>query len=52
MLRAYDKMKKHKLCGLGVADSMPQSLGQFKVTNKQKNFNLVHCWTVLKDYPK
>jgi hypothetical protein len=40
------------MSGLGIADLMTQSLGQFKVANEQKNFNFVHCWTALKDCPK
>jgi hypothetical protein len=39
---AYDKMKKCKVNGLGVANLMTQSLGQFKIANDQKDFNLVH----------
>jgi hypothetical protein len=49
---AYEKMMKHKVSGLGVADLMTQSLGQFNAANEQKNFNLVHCWTTLKDCSK
>jgi hypothetical protein len=49
---AYDNMKKRKAGGLGIADMMTQYLGQFKVANKQKNFNLVHCWRALKYCPE
>jgi hypothetical protein len=49
---AYDMMKKRKVSDLGIADFMTQSLGQFKIMNDQKNFNLVPCWKPLKDFPK
>jgi hypothetical protein len=31
---------------------MTQSLGDFKATNKMKNFHMVHCWVIVKYCPK
>ncbi|KAK1604834.1 hypothetical protein QYE76_028507 [Lolium multiflorum] len=44
-------MKKRKVSDIGVADLMTQALGHFKVANKMKRFNMVHCWTMVKGYP-
>lgn len=51
-IAACEKMKKRKVSGLGVGDLVVQALGQFKVANGMKNFNMVRCWTTLKDCPK
>jgi hypothetical protein len=49
-------MKKRKVSGLGVVDLMTQAMGHLKVANyianKMKSFNMVQCWTEVKDCPK
>jgi hypothetical protein len=46
---AYDHVKKQRVSGLGVGDLVFQALARFKAAHKGKSFNMVHCWTAVKD---
>jgi hypothetical protein len=49
---SYDHVKKRQVSGLGVGDLVFQALAWFKAAHKGKSFNMVHCWTAVKDCPK
>jgi hypothetical protein len=49
---AYDQVKKRKVSGIGVGDLVFQALAQFKASQQQKSFHMVHYWTTINDYPK
>jgi hypothetical protein len=47
----YNMMKKGNISGIGVGDLVFQVLGNLRVANQGKPFDMVHCWKTIKDAP-
>jgi hypothetical protein len=48
---SYNMMKKGNISGIGVGELVFQVLGNLRVANQGKPFDMVHCWKTIKDAP-